>query len=48
MHHIRNTLPEIKIKIAASLQKYQAELAQLGDPLGDDVTSHVNIIIKNI
>jgi len=45
MHHIRNTLPEIKIKIAASLQKYQAELAQLGDPLGDDITSHVSTIL---
>jgi len=48
MHHIRNTLPEIKIKIAASLQKYQAELAQLGDPLGDDVTSHSNLVLNII
>lgn len=48
MHHIRNTLPEIKIKIAASLQKYQAELAQLGDPLGDDTTSHANLVLNII
>jgi len=48
MHHIRNTLPEIKIKIAASLQKYQAELAQLGDPLGDDITSHSNLVLNII
>ncbi|KAL1919278.1 uncharacterized protein VTP21DRAFT_1970 [Calcarisporiella thermophila] len=35
MHHIRNTLPEIKAKIQAALTKYQVELAQLGDPVGD-------------
>jgi dynamin 1-like protein len=35
MHHIRNTLPEIKAKIQNALVKYQQELAQLGDPLGD-------------
>ncbi|ORX51929.1 hypothetical protein DM01DRAFT_1367537 [Hesseltinella vesiculosa] len=32
MHHIRNTLPEIKAKIQAALIKYQQELMQLGDP----------------
>ncbi|KAG0345744.1 vacuolar protein sorting-associated protein 1 [Podila humilis] len=31
MHHIRNTLPEIKAKIQATLAKYAAELATLGD-----------------
>ncbi|KAF9954869.1 vacuolar protein sorting-associated protein 1, partial [Modicella reniformis] len=31
MHHIRNTLPEIKAKIQAALVKYQAELLTLGD-----------------
>jgi len=31
MHHIRNTLPEIKAKIQAALAKYIAELATLGD-----------------
>ncbi|KAI8606458.1 Dynamin central region-domain-containing protein [Dissophora ornata] len=34
MHHIRNTLPEIKAKIQAALVKYQTELASLGDMLG--------------
>jgi len=36
MHHIRNTLPEIKAKIQAALGKYLTELAQLGDPLEED------------
>lgn len=36
MHHIRNTLPEIKAKIGAALAKYQQELLQLGDPLSDE------------
>ncbi|KAG0049320.1 vacuolar protein sorting-associated protein 1 [Gryganskiella cystojenkinii] len=31
MHHIRNTLPEIKAKIQATLVKYVTELATLGD-----------------
>jgi dynamin 1-like protein len=50
MHHIRNTLPEIKAKIAAGLQKYQQELAQLGDPLGGDDTStqQANLILNII
>jgi vacuolar protein sorting-associated protein 1 len=33
MMHIKNTLPDIKARIQSSLQKYQAELAQLGDTL---------------
>ncbi len=41
MHHIKNTLPEIKAKITSGLQKYQQELMQLGDPIGDDTTNHV-------
>lgn len=41
MHHIRNTLPEIKAKIQAALQKYQQELLTLGDPL-DDTSSNAN------
>ena len=36
MHHIRNTLPEIKAKIQAGLAKYTAELMQLGDPITED------------
>ncbi|KAF9434488.1 vacuolar protein sorting-associated protein 1 [Entomortierella beljakovae] len=31
MHHIRNTLPEIKAKIQAALTKYLTELGTLGD-----------------
>lgn len=31
LHHIRATLPEIKGKISLNLQKFQAELAALGD-----------------
>ena len=32
--HIKQTLPDIKARIQASLQKYQAELASLGDAMG--------------
>ncbi|ORY92150.1 Dynamin central region-domain-containing protein [Syncephalastrum racemosum] len=47
MHHIRNTLPEIKAKIQNALSKYQQELAQLGDPLGDNQAGMVlNIITE--
>lgn len=35
MHHIRNTLPDIKNKIGSQLAKFQAELASLGGPLGE-------------
>ncbi|KAJ1554099.1 vacuolar protein sorting-associated protein 1, partial [Nowakowskiella sp. JEL0078] len=51
MHHIRTTLPEIKAKISAGLAKYQAELLQLGDPLGDDSGSqvtHSNVVLNVI
>ncbi|KAJ3092018.1 vacuolar protein sorting-associated protein 1 [Quaeritorhiza haematococci] len=48
MHHIRNTLPEIKAKIAAGLAKYQQELAALGNPLGDDATSQSNLTLNTI
>jgi vacuolar protein sorting-associated protein 1 len=45
MHHIRNTLPDIKARIAASLAKYQAELAQLGESmLGTSGNIILNII----
>ena len=47
MHHIRNTLPEIKAKIAAALAKYQAELSQLGDSLlGNSGNIVLNIITE--
>ncbi|RKO95410.1 hypothetical protein CAUPRSCDRAFT_12894, partial [Caulochytrium protostelioides] len=48
MHHIRNTLPEIKAKIGSGLAKYQNELMQLGDPLGEDSSSQRNIILNII
>ncbi|KNC97356.1 dynamin-like GTPase VPS1 [Spizellomyces punctatus DAOM BR117] len=48
MHHIRNTLPEIKAKIQAGLAKYTQELSQLGDVLTDDSTSQSNIILNVI
>jgi dynamin 1-like protein len=47
MHHIRNTLPDIKARIAASLAKYQSELAQLGDTmLGNSGNVILNIITE--
>ena len=41
MHHIKNTLPEIKAKITSALVKYQMELQSLGDPVADESSSHV-------
>ncbi|CAJ0651848.1 5740_t:CDS:10 [Entrophospora sp. SA101] len=47
MHHIKNTLPEIKAKIQGALVKYRTELGSLGDPLIDDNPSLVlNIITE--
>ncbi|KAI8142686.1 Dynamin central region-domain-containing protein [Fennellomyces sp. T-0311] len=47
MHHIKNTLPEIKAKIQNALTKYQQELLTLGDPLNDNHASMVlNIITE--
>ncbi|KAG0224603.1 vacuolar protein sorting-associated protein 1 [Actinomortierella wolfii] len=48
MHHIRNTLPEIKAKIQAALAKYQAELASLGDVLGEGAGSQASIVLNII
>ncbi|CAO3599065.1 unnamed protein product [Absidia cylindrospora] len=48
MHHIRNTLPEIKAKIQNALVKYQQELAQLGDPLGDSPANQANLVLNII
>ncbi|KAI9491487.1 Dynamin central region-domain-containing protein [Zychaea mexicana] len=48
MHHIRNTLPEIKAKIQSALSKYQLELAQLGDPLGDSSSNQANLVLNII
>jgi dynamin 1-like protein len=48
MHHIRNTLPEIKSKIQAALLKYQQELLTLGDPLDDGTSSSRANLVLNI
>ncbi|KAI9322133.1 Dynamin central region-domain-containing protein [Dichotomocladium elegans] len=48
MHHIKNTLPEIKAKIQAALSKYLNELAQLGDPLGDNSSQQANFVLNII
>ncbi|GAC71844.1 vacuolar sorting protein VPS1 [Moesziomyces antarcticus T-34] len=41
MHHIRNTLPDIKNKIGSQLAKFQAELASLGGPMGENNAASV-------
>ncbi|ORE04326.1 hypothetical protein BCV72DRAFT_17356 [Rhizopus microsporus var. microsporus] len=48
MHHIRNSLPEIKAKIQSALAKYQQELFQLGDPLNDGSSSGQANLVLNI
>ena len=45
MHHIRATLPDIKSRITAQLQKYNAELQSLGGPLGDGNSSSIVLSI---
>jgi replication fork clamp-binding protein CrfC len=45
MHHIRNTLPDIKAKVSQQLQKYQAELTSLGGPLGDSNSGNIVLTI---
>lgn len=47
MMHIKQTLPEIKARISSSLQKYTAELSQLGDSLlGNSANIVLNIITE--
>ncbi|KAG1839519.1 Dynamin central region-domain-containing protein [Suillus subluteus] len=46
MQHIRATLPDIKARISQQLQKFTAELATLGGPLGD--ASSGNIVLSVI
>ncbi|KAF2212108.1 hypothetical protein CERZMDRAFT_68343 [Cercospora zeae-maydis SCOH1-5] len=47
MMHIKQTLPDIKARISASLQKYSAELNQLGDSiLGNPANIILNIITE--
>jgi len=45
MHHIRECLPEIKSKIGQQLQKYRAELQEIGDPLDEDEGMLVNFFL---
>lgn len=45
--HIKQTLPDIKARISASLQKYSTELSQLGDSmLGNSANIVLNIIME--
>lgn len=47
MMHIKQTLPDIKARISASLQKYTTELAGLGDSiLGNSANVVLNIITE--
>ncbi|KAL2821822.1 vacuolar ATP synthase catalytic subunit A [Aspergillus cavernicola] len=47
MMHIKQTLPDIKSRISSSLQKYSAELSQLGDSmLGNNTNIILNIITE--
>lgn len=48
MHHIRNTLPDIKNKISTQLNKYQTELNGLGGSQSDQNSGNVilNIITE--
>ena len=47
MMHIKQTLPDIKARIAASLQKYKSELDTLGDSmLGSPANVVLNIITE--
>lgn len=45
MMHIKNTLPDIKARISSSLQKYTAELGQLGDSM---LGNSANIVLQII
>ncbi|KAL8867934.1 MAG: hypothetical protein Q9174_005335 [Haloplaca sp. 1 TL-2023] len=45
MMHIKNTLPDIKARISSSLQKYSAELGQLGDSM---LGNSSNIVLQII
>ncbi|PVG02820.1 putative ember of the dynamin family of GTPase [Serendipita vermifera] len=46
MHHIRNTLPDIKTRVSQQLQKFNAELTSLGGPMGD--TNAGNVVLSVI
>ncbi|KAK1927416.1 Dynamin central region-domain-containing protein [Papiliotrema laurentii] len=46
MHHIRNTLPDIKARIGQQLAKYNAELASLGGAMGE--TNPGSVVLSTI
>lgn len=46
MHHIRNTLPDIKQRISQQLAKYTQELAALGGPMGE--TNPGSVVLSTI
>ncbi|WVR03943.1 hypothetical protein IAU60_000942 [Kwoniella sp. DSM 27419] len=46
MHHIRNTLPDIKARISQQLSKYQTELASLGGAMGE--TNPGSLVLSTI
>lgn len=46
MHHIRNTLPDIKTRVSQQLQRFNAELASLGGPHGDQNAG--NVVLSSI
>lgn len=47
LHHIKQTLPEIKLRIETALKKYQSELASLGPETMDSPSSIVLSIITD-
>ena len=47
MHHIRATLPDIKLRITTQLQKYNAELATLGGAMAESSSSVVLQVITD-
>jgi vacuolar protein sorting-associated protein 1 len=41
MHHIRATLPDIKVRISEQQKKYAAELQSLGGLVADNSVRHI-------
>lgn len=48
MHHIREVLPELKIKISQLLAKYRLELSELGDNMAENEASWNNLLLTTI
>ena len=47
MHHIREALPDLKLKIAQQLQRYRVELGELGDQTNDSETYLVRADLRS-